>query len=566
MTAQPALVPDTPRPPAVAPLELARLRGSVRAGLFGVPTAPPRVGRYELLRCIGQGGMGIVYAARDVELDREVAIKLLRPELSALDDGRLTSEARALARLSHPNVVAVFDVGTYEEQRFIAMEYVVGQDLRRWLDAPRSLRELLQVFVESGRGLHAAHEVGLVHRDFKPDNVLVGDDGRPRVLDFGLARPPDGVDAGVARPPALPAGSNPLATVLTEVGQVLGTPAYMAPEQHLGEPADARSDQFSYAVSLYHAVYGVRPFSGEDLQALALSIVRGRVRPATPRYPVPEWLEELLARALSVDPQQRHSSMKALLAEVERQLDAGGSELDALPSRAVVDELELLGSAGVAGLSASLSSSPIVLGLAPTLAVGRSEAARLPVPVSSSAPLARPPVDDSDGHANSLSTRRTLSQAVTTTSLDFIVRELNRLEGRKGKVARMGPSLTWSTRDLEVHVDATPTGAELLVWRRLDRKRRRRTLGWMAFGAWLGSMFIAIFEGGGIISAIPWIDLVPLFVLGSLFGGAAMGYRKAQRRHARSLPSEQARIEFIADRLVGLASASPLPALEAEGL
>ncbi len=257
--------------------------------------------------------MGIVYAARDVELGREVAIKLLRPELSHRDDERLTSEARALARLSHPNVVSVFDVGTYEEQRFIAMEFVPGQNLRRWLDAPRSLREVLQVFVAAGRGLHAAHEQGLVHRDFKPDNVLVGDDGRPRVLDFGLARPPDVAGAAPVMPPEIPAGVDPLATMLTQAGQVLGTPAYMAPEQHLGEPADARSDQFAFAVALYHAVYGVRPFTGDDPRALALSIVRGRLRPATPRFPVPAWLDDLLVRALSVDPAGRFPTMGELL-------------------------------------------------------------------------------------------------------------------------------------------------------------------------------------------------------------------------------------------------------------
>ncbi|MBC8068881.1 MAG: serine/threonine protein kinase, partial [Deltaproteobacteria bacterium] len=188
MPAQP--VPD-PHPPSIAPLELERMRGAVRASLFAKPAELPRLGRYTLLRCIGHGGMGIVYAARDEELDREVAIKLLRAELARSDDRRLATEARALARLAHPNVVCVFDVGMHEGQRFIAMDYVVGEDLRRWLAAPRRLRDVLRVFAGAGRGLHAAHVVGLVHRDFKPDNVLVGDDGRPRVLDFGLARPPE---------------------------------------------------------------------------------------------------------------------------------------------------------------------------------------------------------------------------------------------------------------------------------------------------------------------------------------------------------------------------------------
>ncbi|MEM9455974.1 MAG: serine/threonine-protein kinase [Myxococcota bacterium] len=561
----PSVDPTPPRPPAVAPLELARLRGAVRAGLFQVPASSPRVGRYELLRCIGQGGMGIVYAARDVELGREVAIKLLRPELSAADDGRLTSEARALARLSHPNVVAVFDVGTYEGQRFIAMEYVVGQDLRRWLDAPRSLRELLRVFVEAGRGLHAAHEVGLVHRDFKPDNVLVGDDGRSRVLDFGLARPPDDAAGGVAHPPALPPGVDPLATVLTVAGQVLGTPAYMAPEQHLGEPADARSDQFSFAVALYHAVYGVRPFSGQDLQALALSIVRGRVRPASPRYPVPAWLDALLERALAVDPAGRYPSMRHLLTVVERHLEAGTAELDVRPNRAMVDELAEVGGGG--SMDGSWEPSGLVgLGVAPTLhAASRSAVSGVPaVPAPAAggrvAVLAQPPNEDLDGHPTSLSTRRTLV-ALSEDTQQLLVRELIRLEGRRGKVERLGSCLTWTSRELEVHLDVSAQGTELLVWRKLQHRRRRATFGWMAFGMWLSSIFIAAIEGSGLVSSIETFELVPLFVIGTLFGGGVAGYRKAQRRLARSLPAERARLEFIADRLVALGQANPSPAL-----
>ncbi|MBK8713216.1 MAG: serine/threonine protein kinase [Deltaproteobacteria bacterium] len=263
MSSPPQALPPA-RPPSIAPLELERLRGSVRAGLFAEPAKPPRLGRYSLLRCIGHGGMGVVYAAHDEELDREVAIKLLRTEIARGDDQRLAQEARALARLSHPNVVAIYDVGVHDQQRFIAMELVAGLDLRRWLAAPRPLREVLRVFAAAGHGLAAAHAVGLVHRDFKPDNVLVGDDGRPRVLDFGLARPPERADTATpGKPPVLPTGIDPFATTFTSTGMLLGTPAYMAPEQYLGDPADARSDQFSFAVSLFHAVYGERPFAGE---------------------------------------------------------------------------------------------------------------------------------------------------------------------------------------------------------------------------------------------------------------------------------------------------------------
>ena len=491
MPAQPLSLPppepsSSPRPPQVAPLELERLRGAVRAGLFGVPATSPRVGRYELLRCIGRGGMGIVYAARDVELGREVAIKLLRPELSAGDDERLTSEARALARLSHPNVVSVFDVGTYEGQRFIAMEYVPGHDLRRWLESPRPLRELLRVFVAAGRGLAAAHAVGLVHRDFKPDNVLVGDDGRPRVLDFGLARPPDA--EGVGAIPELPALADPLATVLTQAGQMVGTPAYMAPEQHLGEPADARSDQFSFAVALYHAVYGVRPFAGDDPRSLALSIVRGRIRPANPRYPVPSWLEHLLVRALAVDPTQRFASMDALLAVLQEHLDAAAEapSLDVLPSRDFVEELAFaatdLQGAELRSLAPELPATP-----APVPAV----------PSATSTALAVPSEQEGDV-VTSISVRRSLPVRLDDATLEILARELDRLEGTRGRVERLGLSMTWTTHALEVHVDVHAHGTELLVWRKLVHIRRRRTFGWMALGVWLSCMFLAVVEGSGL--------------------------------------------------------------------
>ena len=265
-----------PTPPESA-IELARLRASVREGLFGVPSEGVRIGRYRLAQCIGRGGMGVVWSAHDDELDRTVAIKLLRPELGDLGP-RLDKEARALARLNHPNVVSVFDVGTHEGQRFIAMEFVDGETLRTWLETPRALPEILAAFVGAGRGLAAAHAVGLVHRDFKPDNVLVGRDGRARVLDFGLARPPSGPEL---QPSAIDLDADPRATALTRDGALLGTPAYMAPEQHLGLTADARSDQFAFAVALFDAVYGQPPFRGDDLRMLSLSVVRSVVqRPA----------------------------------------------------------------------------------------------------------------------------------------------------------------------------------------------------------------------------------------------------------------------------------------------
>lgn len=532
-------LPDSPGIPSLAPLELDRLRGSVRAKLFDRPAELPRVGRYTLLRCIGQGGMGIVYAARDEELGREVAIKLLRAEIAKEDDRRLAEEARALARLAHPNVVCVFDVGVHEGQRFIAMEYVAGDNLRRWLGAPRTLREVLQVFVAAGRGLHAAHLVGLVHRDFKPDNVLVGDDGRPRVLDFGLARPPDDASV-VGRPPVLGADVDPLGTALTSAGVVIGTPAYMAPEQYLGEAADARSDQFSFAVSLYHAVYGERPFGGEDPQALALSIVRGRLRPVSPRYSVPLWLEQLLERALRVDPAQRFPSMDALVAVIQARLELGPDvDLDAWQTRGMSNEK----SAVPSGIVTPMSLSTGAIDLAP----------RLPTPIASALPaeLASPAESDLGGVITSVSTRRLIAGSISDTGLVRIARELDRLEGRRGKVERLGTGMTWSTKTLEVHVDPEEGGTRVFVWRKLQRGLRKRIALSMALGFFFGTMGIAVADGIGLLVGA----YEALFVFGLLATGLWQGHRVAHEQHAKALPGARAQVEFMADRVVQLGRA-----------
>ncbi|HWB82176.1 MAG TPA: serine/threonine-protein kinase [Nannocystaceae bacterium] len=538
---------SAPLPPALAPLELDRLRGSVRARLFDHPTTLPVVGRYTLLRCIGKGGMGIVYAARDEELGREVAIKLLRAEIAREDDQRLAEEARALARLAHPNVVCVFDVGVHDGQRFIAMEYVVGDNLRRWLGAPRTLREVLQVFVAAGRGLHAAHTVGLVHRDFKPDNVLVGDDGRPRVLDFGLARPPDA--PGPSHPPSLSPGLDPLGTALSSAGQVIGTPAYMSPEQYLGEAADARSDQFSFAVALYHAVYGERPFAGDDPQALALSIVRGRLRPIAPRYAVPPWLEQLLERALRVDPAQRFASMDALVAVIQARLELGPDvELDAWQTRSMSNE-------------ASVANQPSGLVTPQALLSTGALAPQLPVPLDErSSELASPAESRDDGVITSLSTRRALRTAITEAGLARITRELDRLEDTRGKVVRLGTGLTWSTPALEVHVDLDHDGTRILVWRRLSRALMRRMAVSMVLGFFFGTLGIAIADAIGLLGG----DLEAIVILGLLAIGVSRGRRAAHERHARALPAERAQLEFIADRVVQLARA-PEPSLALPG-
>ena len=303
-----------------ASVELTRLRHEVKAKLFGGEAEAVRIGRFRVRSVLGRGGMGIVYRAEDETLGRQVALKLLRPDVGAADGGRggrrLAGEAQSLARLSHPNVVAVFDVGEHEGQRFIAMEYVEGQTLREWLRAPREVGDILEIFTQAGRGLAAAHAVGLVHRDFKPDNVLVGSDGRARVLDFGLARPPGAVDGEGSEPPALEAGADPLATSLTREGALLGTPAYMAPEQHLGDAADARSDQFAFCVALFESLVGERPFVSRDLRSLSLAIVGGKRRAiaAGPHGEIPAHVRAVLERGLQVDPSARFPDMETLLA------------------------------------------------------------------------------------------------------------------------------------------------------------------------------------------------------------------------------------------------------------
>ncbi|HTJ44712.1 MAG TPA: serine/threonine-protein kinase [Kofleriaceae bacterium] len=279
------------------------------------------VGRYTILEPLGAGGMGVVYAAYDPQLDRKVAIKLLHRRGRAGGTSRLLREAQAMAKLSHPNVVAVLDVGTRGEQVFVAMEYVAGTTMTAWLVDRRSWREIVDAFVAAGRGLAAAHRVGLLHRDIKPDNILVGDDGRVRVADFGLARAAtDSTISNVSDPTDVTAPTAPpvsaLASDLTQTGAMLGTPAYMAPEQYRGE-ASEHADQFSFCVALYEGLYGARPFAGASAEELLGAIVDGRIAEPTGAN-VPPWVRRVIVRGLAAEPSARWPSMDALLAELAR--------------------------------------------------------------------------------------------------------------------------------------------------------------------------------------------------------------------------------------------------------
>jgi serine/threonine-protein kinase len=286
-----------------------------------VPAPGELIDRFVVIEQIGAGGMAVVVSAQDPDLDRKVAIKLLRAEVWRGDRTgtqgrqRLLREAQAMARLAHPNVVAVHQVGTWRDQVYVAMEHVDGQTLGAWLDEkPRGWREVVDVFVQAGRGLAAAHRAGLVHRDFKPDNVLIGRDGRVRVGDFGLVStagaPVEETPVPVSSGPLTPI---PLSSSLTRTGMVLGTPAYMPPEQHERKPVDARADQFAFCVALHQGLYGDRPFPGDTYDALLDSIRHGRVREPPAATLVPPRLRQVILRGLEYRAEDRFASMDELL-------------------------------------------------------------------------------------------------------------------------------------------------------------------------------------------------------------------------------------------------------------
>ncbi|MCG8420069.1 MAG: serine/threonine-protein kinase [Proteobacteria bacterium] len=321
--------PDTPA------LEMELMKGRVKAELFQKPQKAVRISRFLLIERIATGGMGEIYAAYDEKLDRKVAIKLVRSDVDERDNNasvRLWREAQTLARLSHPNVVQVYEVGMFRARVFLAMEFIRGTTLRAWVKAQREVperirwRAILAKFLDAGRGLDAAHAAGLVHRDFKPENVLVGNNDRVYVVDFGLAhahaghdqsrydpssgdlmKTIDGRDGGLKLQPA---------TRLTVSGDLLGTPAYMPPEQLDGRATDVRSDQFSFCVALYEALYGTRPFAADNFESLKAMIKSGSVTVPPRTSPVPQRIWKALARGLSVKPHDRYPSMQQLLDEL----------------------------------------------------------------------------------------------------------------------------------------------------------------------------------------------------------------------------------------------------------
>ncbi|MEM6990893.1 MAG: protein kinase, partial [Myxococcota bacterium] len=282
------------------------------------------MGRYTVLDCIGAGGMGVVYEAYDPELDRRVALKLLNATRDGSNvseaQGELLGEAKSLARLSHPNVVAVYDAGRVADgvalgAVYLAMELVEGKTLRRWVDDQHDLqaagwREIVEVFTQAGHGLAAAHTAGVIHRDFKPQNVLVSGSGRRqrvRVADFGLA---------VLEPTA---ASGPASGQSGELfPRVAGTPAYMAPEQLAGDEVGPHADQFAFCVALFEALFGSHPFKRETLIELADAVLHAEPELPAQSPRVPAWLRRVVLQGLARSPKDRHPSMDALVAQLSR--------------------------------------------------------------------------------------------------------------------------------------------------------------------------------------------------------------------------------------------------------
>ncbi|MEZ4384096.1 MAG: serine/threonine-protein kinase [Nannocystaceae bacterium] len=361
-----------------------RLKDMIRARLFRKKAAPVKIGRYTILDRLGEGGMGVVYTAYDDKLERKVAIKVMRSEGEGDSNGRtrLVREAQAMARLSHPNIVTVHEVGEVDGQIFVAMEFVRGQSLDFWQREARPWREVVDVYVRAGRGLAAAHAAGIIHRDFKPHNVLLGDDGAVKVLDFGLARSMGQLTGEVPEEEKALArseerGLSLLDQRLTRTGAIMGTPAYMAPEQHQGLDATAKSDQFSLCVALYEGLYGELPFEATSLAALIAAVVEGAIKEPPSAAKVPSWVRKVVLRGLAVDPDVRYPTVADLLAALGRDPVARRNRWLATAGFAV-----LVGGAGFGLASVGAAEAPMCVDAEQEIAAVWGDDARAAVEAS----------------------------------------------------------------------------------------------------------------------------------------------------------------------------------------
>ncbi len=452
------------------------------------------VDRYLILSELGSGGMGTVFLAYDPELDRRVAVKLLRAEAGDADDieegqRRLLREAQALARLAHPNVVAVFDAGTHAGRVFVAMEYVDGQTLREWLgERQPPVEDILEAFRSAGQGLLAAHQAGLVHRDFKPDNVMVGRDGRVRVMDFGLARgqldlqqdregdaavsserqaggAKAGPDVDRRKPEEVLIGTDRMSLPLTVAGAMLGTPAYMAPEQHMCLPADAKSDQFAFCVALYEALYGERPFSGKTLERLRSAVLAGAINDPPKGSKVPPALRKVLQRGLSVSPADRWPSMEWLL--------------DAIAPRPPVSRRVFVGVGAVGAVAALTWIIAMGSGRAESICEDRSAAA----------------------HKAWTSSRGEIARQYQSSSLPFARSSLRRVDSALERFAG-----SWAKSRYVACLDAT-TGADAGIARARELCLSRRLTAYQATVELLaGADDAVIAHTDEVIAALPDVE------------------------------------------------------------
>jgi serine/threonine protein kinase len=517
--------------PELSPIEVSRIDGAIRERIFG-PKAGGEVsvGRYRIVRKIGGGGVGIVYEAFDDRLHRRVALKVLRQDLvGAIPRGSwiLDHEAQALAKLTHPNVVTVYDLGQSEGVVYIAMELVEGRTLRQWVEESRPTpAELLSVFRQVAMGLWAAHDAGLVHRDLKPENILVNASGHAKILDFGLGRM-QGEASGM---PEFDPHTDIRESTFSTNGNFIGTPTYMSPEQHLGEEVDARSDQFSFGVVIYEMLVGVRPFAGTDVRSVALAIVSGKWQVMRSSKPLDLPVVEVLRKAMHVDPNQRFANVRDLAQALEEAARTGFYATE---------------SAAVPALAASVQVSPLTrredgvsLGLPPTMHVWGMPAcahARVMMHASVASEHVYEVANRTFAAADQLMPRPWLSP---------------RQVHHESSISRL------SARGVEILVHRAPQGISVTFSRSLRTSARvRGVLGFFG-GGLIGGILGAILVGALGING----EASALLPLGLFAFASRRGFRLAKRAQELDFERTTAQMHYIGERIREIVLGEPIRA------